>query len=82
MLGVSTEKGRELLGDSYFKLRILLKPMVKERDMRVRARFTVTKRSSSIKKKTTTENQVTILINYQILTKRYSTFSQVTVSRS
>jgi hypothetical protein len=50
MLGVSTEKGRELLGDSYFKLRILLKPMVKERDMRVRARFTVTKRSSSIKK--------------------------------
>lgn len=41
MLGVSKEKGRNLLGDSYFYLRILLKPMVKKRDMRVSARLTV-----------------------------------------
>jgi hypothetical protein len=33
MLGVSTENGRDLLGDSYFNFRILLKPMVKNEGM-------------------------------------------------
>jgi len=78
MLGVSTEKGRDLLGDSYFNFRILLKPMVKKRDMRVWARFTVMKRSNSIKNNIESSDK----LNYQLLTKCYSTFSQVTVSRS
>jgi hypothetical protein len=51
MLGVSTEKRRDLLGDSHFYLRILLKPTVKKRVMKVWARFTVMKRSGSEKKK-------------------------------
>lgn len=78
MLGVSTEKGRDLLGDSYFNF-ILLKPMVKKRDTRVWARFTVMKRSSSIKKN---NKESSDKLDYQLLTKCYSIFSQITVSRS
>jgi hypothetical protein len=75
MLGASTEKGRDLLGDSNFCLRILLKPTVKKRDMKVWATFTVMERSRSNPPPPQMENLVTSLINYQLLTKYYSTLS-------